>query len=194
MRKIFLFLFTTFLYIQHSYALTDIRKELPYWLYKYLLEKKNYFSFLNDFLKPYSIVVYKSKRKMLLCNKYGIPVKKFYISLGRNPVGRKEREWDGKTPEGFYYIDWRNRFSDFYLSLKISYPNFEDKIIAYINGYNPGSYIMIHGFPNWAFLYPWYQKILKYTDWTNGCIAVSNEEIKEIWDLVDDFTPIVIKP
>ncbi len=177
-----------------SYAFTDIRKQYPYWFYKYLLEKENLFSFLDEFLKPVSVFVYKGKRKMLLCNRYGVPIKKFYVSLGRNPAGKKEKEWDGKTPEGFYFIEWRNRFSDFYLSLKISYPNFEDKLNAYVKGYNPGDYVMIHGFPNWAFLYPWYQKILKYTDWTNGCIAVSNEEIKEIWDLVDDFTPIIIKP
>ncbi len=192
MRAILVFLF--FFELAFSYEINkDIRNYFPYWFYCYIKEKSTLFKDVEDFLKPDTVVIYKSKRKMLLL-KNGILIKKFYVSLGRNPEGKKERAWDGKTPEGLYYIDWRNRNSDFFLSLKISYPNFEDRINAYIKGYDPGSLIMIHGFPNWTFLYPDYQEFLKYTDWTNGCIAVSNEEIKQIWDLVDDLTPVIIKP
>ncbi|RMD47283.1 MAG: hypothetical protein D6831_00220 [Aquificota bacterium] len=171
---------------------TEIRRHIPFWLYTYL-KKRECFIDLDYFLKPDLIIIYKRKRKLALY-KNRILVGKYYISLGRNPDGKKEREWDGKTPEGFYYIDWRNEKSDFYLSLKISYPNFEDKLNAYEKGYKPGSLIMIHGFPNWTFLYPDYREFLKYTDWTNGCIAVSNKEVREIWDRVDDFTPVIIKP
>ncbi len=192
--KILIFFLSVFLYekaLSFDFK-TEVRRNIPYWLYWYLKEKGDFFK-ADCFLKPDLIVIYKSKRKMLLLKNHVI-VKKYYISLGRNPVGKKEREWDGKTPEGLYYIDWRNRKSDFYLSLKISYPNFEDRLNAFLKGFKPGSLIMIHGFPNWTFLYPDYREILKYSDWTNGCIAVSNEEIKQIWDLVDDFTPVLIKP
>ncbi len=194
MRFIFIVLFFLgYIYTVLPFEL-DQRKRIPYWLYRYLYEKSQIFPECNEFLKIRKIFIFKSKRKMVLVNRYGITVKKYYISLGRNPVGKKEREWDGKTPEGLYFIDWRNPKSDFYLSLQISYPNFYDRLNAYLKGFNPGSFIMIHGFPNWSFLFPHYQKVLKYTDWTNGCIAVSDEEIKEIWDLVDDLTPVIIKP
>ncbi|NPA53979.1 MAG: L,D-transpeptidase family protein [Aquificae bacterium] len=192
-----IFILLNFIFIStsaFSYQINkDIRHTYPYWFYCYIKDKEALFKDVEDFLKPDSIVIYKSKRKMLLL-KNGILIRKFYVSLGRNPIGKKEKIWDGKTPEGLYYIDWRNRNSSYFLSLKISYPNFEDKINAYVKGYNPGNMIMIHGFPNWSFLYPKYQEVLKYVDWTNGCIAVSNEEMKQIWDLVDDFTPVIIKP
>ncbi len=171
----------------------DVRNTYPHWFYWYLKEREAVFKIVEEFLKPDKVVVFKSKRKMLLL-KNGIIIKKFYISLGRNPVGKKEKAWDGRTPEGIYYVEWKNRNSDFFLSLKISYPNFQDKINAYVKGYDPGNWIMIHGFPNWTFLFPDYQEVLKYTDWTNGCIAVSNKEIKEIWDSIDYFTPVIINP
>ncbi len=182
-----------FFFFAYGNILKDVRNEYPHWFYFYLKEKERLFPIVDKFLKPEKILIYKSKRKMLLL-KGDIIIKKYYISLGRNPVGKKEKAWDGKTPEGLYFIEWKNRKSDYCLSLKISYPNFEDTINAYVKGYNPGDMIMIHGFPNWTYLFPDYRRFLKYTDWTNGCIAVSDKEIKEVWDLVDYFTPVIIKP
>lgn len=135
-----------------------------------------------------SIVVFKADRKMLLYFKSKI-LKTYSISLGDNPVGHKEKEGDEKTPEGLYSISGRNPNSKYHLSLRISYPNEQDKLNAQMNGYSPGGDIMIHGLPNnTGFLENYYVN----NDWTDGCIAVTNEEIREIWSAVSDGTPIFI--
>ena len=141
-------------------------------------------------VKADSIVVYKSKRIMILFDNERV-IKDYNVSLGKNPDGRKEKEGDKKTPEGLYKIDYRNPDSKYYLSLHISYPDENDKLKAVALGLNPGSDIMIHGLPNsMGFLKEYFIN----NDWTDGCIAVTNEEIEEIWRVVNDGIPIMINP
>jgi len=136
------------------------------------------------------ILVKKGERRMMLMQN-GEPVRHYRISLGRNPEGHKLYYGDKRTPEGRYTLNGRNPNSDFYKSISISYPNSEDRRKAEAWGMDPGGSIMIHGLPNdageWAFAFPG-------LDWTKGCIAVTNEEMDEIWQLVEDGTPIEIRP
>lgn len=134
------------------------------------------------------IVVIKSQRIMRLLRK-GEVIREYSISLGKNPVGHKVRQGDNRTPEGLYIISGRNPKSAYHLALRISYPDPIDVINARAMGVKPGGNIMIHGLPNGV-----KNKYLMERDWTNGCIAVSNEEIEEIWNLVPDGTPIEILP
>lgn len=140
--------------------------------------------------KADSILVYKAKREMLLLAQ-GKTIKRYRIALGDAPVGPKQQEGDERTPEGVYVIDYRNKNSHYHRSLHISYPNAADRNAAKKRGVNPGGMIMIHGLPN-QFKGP-DSTVVGY-DWTDGCIAVSNTEIEEIWDLVSDGTRIEIKP
>ncbi len=139
-----------------------------------------------------NILVEKSVRKMYL-RQGGKNIKEYTIRLGSNPTGHKEQEGDGKTPEGKYTISGRNPKSAYHLSLRISYPNAADKKRAALKKVSPGGDIMIHGYPNYA---PngIFDVIHNNYDWTEGCIAVTDKEIEEIWKLVSDGTPIVIKP
>ncbi len=138
------------------------------------------------------IVVKKTQRQMYLKNGDSI-IKQYRIALGGNPIGSKQKEGDQKTPEGKYYIEFHNPKSSYHLSLRISYPNAEQKEWATKNNYSAGGDIMIHGYPNWApnVLFDY---IHKNFDWTDGCIAVTNSEITEIYNLVKDGTPIEIYP
>ncbi|NLC69764.1 MAG: L,D-transpeptidase family protein [Desulfuromonadaceae bacterium] len=136
------------------------------------------------------VVVYKSTRTMALI-KDGLPFREYSISLGENPLGHKIKEGDKRTPEGEYLLDWR-RDNDFYhRSIHISYPNEEDREAARERGVKPGGMIMIHGIPK---IYERVADVLKERNWTSGCIAVSNDEMNEIWNLVRDGTPIRIIP
>jgi murein L,D-transpeptidase YafK len=110
------------------------------------------------------------------------------IKLGDAPVGHKQFEGDEKTPEGVYRINGRNAGSRYHLSLRISYPNASDSAFAARLGKSPGSDIFIHGQPNGSVL----KEIPR--DWTDGCIAVSNEHIREIWRLVRNGTKVTIQP
>jgi murein L,D-transpeptidase YafK len=131
------------------------------------------------------VVVNKARREMLLLSGESV-VRSYRIALGRDPIGHKEREGDGRTPEGRYTIDRRNPKSRYYLSLHISYPNASDLDRARALGVDPGGDIMIHGLkPGVA--HP-------ESDWTQGCIAVADAEMDEIWDLVVDGTPVEINP
>jgi murein L,D-transpeptidase YafK len=136
------------------------------------------------------VLVRKTERRLYLMDNDQV-IKSYRISLGDNPTGHKLYEGDERTPEGDYKLDWRNAGSDFYKSIHISYPNDEDRELARAWGLNPGGSIMIHGLPNqagdMAFAY-------QGLDWTDGCIAVTNEEMDEIWQLVADGTPISILP
>lgn len=136
------------------------------------------------------IVVNKAKREMLLLSK-GATIKQYRISLGDNPIGPKQQEGDERTPEGLYKIDYRNDKSSYHLSLHITYPNRTDIKNAKSKGVEPGDMIMIHGLPNH---FQGLKSLLIGRDWTDGCIAVSNEEIEEIWRLVPNGTPILINP
>ena len=139
-----------------------------------------------------NILVEKANRKMYLL-KGDVVVKSYRISLGKNPVGAKVKSGDNKTPEGNYTIEKHNPKSIFHLSLRISYPNEEQIKAAKEGNYEPGGDIMIHGYPNKvpAFLFKYWHK---WKDWTAGCIAVTNDEIEEIYATVKDGTPITILP
>ena len=136
------------------------------------------------------VVVYKSKRVLQL-KRQGKLLKAFKIALGRDPHGTKRMEGDGRTPEGVYTLDWRNPNSEFYRSIHISYPHPRDLQHADRWGVDPGGLIMLHGLPN-GLGAP--QVGHPRIDWTNGCIAVTNEEMDEIWRRVEDGTTIIIYP
>jgi murein L,D-transpeptidase YafK len=136
------------------------------------------------------VVVYKRLRELRLI-KGTDTVKTYRISLGANPIGPKERQGDGRTPEGSYTIDWRKSNSSFHLALHISYPDSSDKARAKRRGVSAGGMIMIHGLPNG---FEWNGSPGPLSDWTDGCIAVSNAEIEELWRCVRDGTRIVLLP
>ena len=112
------------------------------------------------------------------------------VALGREPRGHKVMEGDGRTPEGLYYITAARHDSDFHLSLKISYPNAEDRARARALGVDPGGQIMVHGLDP-AMEARWHDRHWLF-NWTNGCIAVTNEEMEILWDSVALGTPIEI--
>jgi len=136
------------------------------------------------------IVVEKSARKLHLM-RGSRRLRSHDISLGDEPQGPKVREGDNRTPEGDYLLDWRNPDSAYFMSIHISYPNQRDLRQARRRGVNPGDMIMIHGLPNDSS--PTLSDYLG-EDWTNGCIAVSNQAMIDIWLSVSDATPIRILP
>lgn len=136
------------------------------------------------------VMIEKEKRRLTLFS-MGESIKTYSIALGGNPVGPKEKQGDNKTPEGTYTIESRNRFSDYHLSLRISYPNKKDKKRARELGVSPGGDIMIHGLKNGL---SWVGGLHTGIDWTEGCIAVTNEEMDEIARLVPNGTPVEIRP
>lgn len=131
------------------------------------------------------IIVEKAARKMHLFHDNDI-VKTYDIAMGFAPEGHKQFEGDGKTPEGLYYIDRRNPRSKFHLSLGISYPNAADTAYAEAKGKKPGGEIFIHGKSRF--------RGFNQGDWTWGCIAVTDEEVEEVYAMVKNGTPIRIKP
>lgn len=136
------------------------------------------------------LVVHKAQRTLSLYSGKSL-YKTYMVALGKVPIGHKEEEGDMKTPEGNYMIIDKNDKSEFYLSLRISYPNQQDSDRARRRGVSPGGDIMIHGLrPNMAWLGPAHRAV----DWTKGCIAVTNEEITEIFSAVRVGTPIQINP
>ena len=135
--------------------------------------------------KPNLLVVWKKKRVLALYRNSKI-IKAYRIRLGFSPQGQKEKEGDGKTPEGKYYITHKNPNSKFYLSHGINFPNQSDKKRALQRDLNPGSDIFIHGLGKKNILLHY------FFDWTEGCIAVTNKEIEEIYGLVEPGTIIYI--
>lgn len=134
------------------------------------------------------IVIDKSKRTLSLMR--GPAFVRTYrdVRLGDAPVGHKRFEGDEKTPEGRYTVSGRNAASRYHLSLRISYPNVADRAYAARLGRSPGGDIFIHGQPN-------YSPLARIpTDWTDGCIALSNAEMDEVWKLVRTGTPVTIRP
>lgn len=136
------------------------------------------------------ILIEKEKRKMSLFLK-GRLIKAYDIALGFEPVGHKQQEGDGKTPEGTYSISYKNPASQFHKALKISYPNKKDQQNASKLGVSPGDFIMIHGLGK---TFGWLGKAHIYKDWTLGCVAVTNEEIDEIYKLTPIGTTVEIRP
>jgi murein L,D-transpeptidase YafK len=137
-----------------------------------------------------ALLVDKSERRLYLLRN-GAPFRSYRIALGLNPNGHKEREGDFRTPEGRYTIYRRNPQSEFFLSLGISYPDDDDLRRAKREGVKPGGAIMIHGLPNVP------KRPLSYyqsADWTDGCIALSNDDMLEVWLLTRTNIPIEIRP
>lgn len=136
------------------------------------------------------VIVVKSERKLYLMN--GEQVLKVYsVALGRYAMGHKIKKGDSRTPEGVYTLDSRLKESAFYKAIHISYPNVYDAMRAEFLEVDPGGAIMIHGLPNKITAKQVNHPVL---DWTQGCIAVTNREIDEIWSLVKDGTEIEIRP
>jgi len=144
----------------------------------------------SDFPVADKVLIEKEKRKLYLM-KDGQPFRTFDIALGVAPIGDKDREGDAKTPEGSYMLDARNPNSDYFLSIHISYPNRLDRDEAKSNGVDPGGQIMIHGQPNTPTYSAGYYK---REDWTNGCIAVSNSDMIDIWLMTPNSVAIEILP
>jgi len=136
------------------------------------------------------VVVLKKNRTLELMSG-GKVIKSYKVALGGEPVGPKRRQGDHKTPEGLYILDSRNAHSQFHRSMHISYPNARDRRQARAQGVSPGGDVFVHGLPNG---YGWAGTAHRMKDWTDGCIAVTNEEIEEIWNAVADGTPIEIQP
>jgi murein L,D-transpeptidase YafK len=135
------------------------------------------------------VIVRKAERRLELLRGTEV-LRSYQVSLGLAPAGHKERSGDFRTPEGRYLLTRRNPRSDFFLSIQVSYPNPKDVKTARRNGWDPGGSIMIHGLPNRLKREPDYYS----RDWTDGCIAVSNSDMVEIWLLTHDNTPIEILP
>ena len=144
----------------------------------------------EDKLKADKVLVKKLERKLYLLNK-GQVIREYPISLGLNPIGHKQQRGDKRTPEGLYVVKHRNPKSKYYKSILFSYPNEQDRRQAEAKGLDPGGDLAIHGLPNGTEEEAW-DYIER--DWTDGCIAVTNDQMEEIWQLVDRGTPIEILP
>ena len=142
------------------------------------------------FEKADLVIVHKSKTRIYLLNDNKV-FKSFRIALGANPKGHKQQEGDERTPEGRYILDYKKSDSAFYKAIHISYPNKDDIKRARELGVDPGGQIMIHGQKNQLSKVSFTRQS---RNWTDGCIAVTNSAMDEIWDHVDAGTPIIIKP
>ncbi len=136
------------------------------------------------------LLIHKAERRLEVIS-HGEVIRTYRVSLGKQPVGHKQRAGDQRTPEGIYFIDWRHESEQYNLSLHLDYPNLKDRTAAWKRGDDPGSMIMIHGtpideeYPEWFF---------EGLDWTNGCIALNNANMRELWELVPDGTLVDIRP
>lgn len=136
------------------------------------------------------VLVLKKERTLQLLSQ-GKVIKTYKVALGGDPLGPKTRQGDHKTPEGVYILDYRNAHSQFYKSLHISYPNEHDRTAARRSGVAPGGDVFVHGLPRG---YGSIGAAHRLHDWTDGCVAVTDQEIDEIWLSVADGTPIEIRP
>lgn len=136
------------------------------------------------------LVVLKKQHKLLLISGDQV-VKSYDVALGSGGLTPKRRQGDHRTPEGLYTIDYRNPASRFHRALHISYPQKSDMLRARQLGVDPGGDIMIHGLgPSFS----WAGELHRHNDWTDGCIAVTDEEMDQIWQAVADGTPVEIRP
>lgn len=136
------------------------------------------------------VVIEKAARRLTLEHD-GQVLARYAVALGSDPIGQKEKEGDGRTPEGVYSVDFKHPRSRYHLALRISYPDARSREAAKRAGVSPGSDIMIHGIRNG---FGWLGALHRERDWTDGCIAVTNAEIREIWSRVPDGTPVEIRP
>jgi murein L,D-transpeptidase YafK len=136
------------------------------------------------------VVVHKAEHKLSLYSGDRL-LGEYKVQLGLSPTGQKEREHDFRTPEGRYYLARRNTRSEYFLAIQVSYPNKEDELRARKKRWAPGGSIMIHGFPNQP-KHP--AAYYASNDWTDGCIALSNSDMVEVWMRTQDNIPIDIYP
>lgn len=140
--------------------------------------------------KADSILILKKNHVLELLSG-GKVIRTYKVALGSGGLAPKERQGDGRVPEGHYVIDSRNEHSSYYKSLHVSYPNAEDRRRAALLGFAPGGDVMIHGLPNGK---GWIGAGHRLYDWTLGCVAVTDEEMDEIWKMVPVGTPVEIRP
>ncbi|WP_213877257.1 L,D-transpeptidase family protein [Pseudomonas sp. dw_358] len=136
------------------------------------------------------VLVIKSAHQLQLLS-HGQALKTYHVSLGKVPRGPKEREGDLRTPEGLYWLDWRKTSDRYNLAIHLSYPNIRDAAQARDKNVAAGGMIMLHGTPVDNDYPEWYFSSL---DWTDGCIALKNDDMREVWNLVRDGTLIDIRP
>jgi murein L,D-transpeptidase YafK len=136
------------------------------------------------------VVVQKAAHRLELYDG-GVLLKSYVVSLGRHPIGPKRQQGDGKTPEGEYVLDYRRPDSSFHRALHISYPAPADLAAARARGVDPGGLVMVHGMKNGL---GWLGRLHLAFDWTDGCVAVTNREMDEIWRAVPAGTKIILKP
>lgn len=136
------------------------------------------------------ILILKSAHSLALMSG-GQILRTYRVALGRDPTDPKTRKGDHKTPEGEYIIDSKKEHSRFYRALHISYPSAEDRKRAQAGGYDPGGDVEIHGIENGL---GWIGRLHRSIDWTDGCIAVTDSEMDEIWNRVAVGTPVEIRP
>jgi len=134
------------------------------------------------------ILIEKSARRLTLLQN-GKQVRSWPMALGFSPIGDKSRQGDGRTPEGLFTINRRNDASSYHLSLGLDYPHPEDIAVAQAAGYSPGGDIMIHGQPNALA-----ETQIVPSDWTAGCIAITNAQMREIWEHAPLGTKVEIRP
>ncbi len=145
---------------------------------------------LPDGIVADQVVVRKSARALDLFHGTEL-IRTYSVSLGRTPTGPKQQAGDGRTPEGTYRLDYRKADSSFHRALHISYPSPADVASATARGVGAGGLVMIHGMRNH---FGWIGRGHRAIDWTDGCVAVTDREIEEIWRIVPDGTPITIQP
>jgi murein L,D-transpeptidase YafK len=136
------------------------------------------------------VLVLKKKRILQLLYQ-GKAIKTYKVALGGDPIGPKTRQGDHKTPEGMYVLNFRNPHSQFYKAIHISYPNSHDRAQSRQRGVSIGGDVFVHGLPNG---YGYLGAAHRLKNWTDGCVAVTNQEMDEIWRAVADGTPIEIRP
>jgi murein L,D-transpeptidase YafK len=139
---------------------------------------------------PDRIVVLKSERRMILYRGSDV-LREYKVAISRVPVGAKTREGDHKIPEGVYTIDAKNPASGFHLALHVSYPNAEDRVRANADGVRAGGDIEVHGIKNGL---GWLGRFQRWANWTNGCVALTDPEIEQVYKAVPVGTRIEIRP
>ena len=143
------------------------------------------------FAEKADLVVVKKSESRLYLQRGGKQIASFKIALGADPEGHKQQEGDERTPEGRYVLDSKNPKSAYFKSIHISYPNAVDVATAKAHGVNPGGLIMIHGQKNGL---GWLAALAQLFDWTDGCVALSNDDMEKLWSAVDVGTRIEIYP
>jgi murein L,D-transpeptidase YafK len=166
------------------------RRVLPCALLVFALHGQSRASVAAPVLRADTILIVKHERKLYLLRD-NAPLRSYRIALGLSPTGAKERRWDFRTPEGSYIIDFRREHSHYFKALHISYPSPADLRRSTALHLPVGGDIFIHGEPNQPSKPVSYYKT---RDWTNGCIALSDEDLQDVWDLTSGRTRVEIVP